>query len=98
MRGRSYFVVVREPGEAWDRSRSMREQDAWQAHAEFMDDLAEDGFIVLGGPLGEDGRALHVVAAETEDEIRQRLAGDPWSDELLRIASIERWTILLEAP
>ena len=26
-------------------------QSGWEAHAEFMDDLVEQGFIVLGGPL-----------------------------------------------
>lgn len=93
---RRYFVVIREPGPAWDDSRGMREQTAWEAHARFMDGLAEDGFIVLGGPLGDNNRALHVVNAGSKREIRERLAEDPWSDHLLRIASIEGWTILLE--
>jgi hypothetical protein len=39
-----------------------------------------------------------VVDAETRSEIEARLAEDPWSDEMLEIASIEPWTILLEAP
>jgi uncharacterized protein YciI len=98
MSRRRYFVVIRKPGRAWDASRSLREQDGWEAHAEFMDANAEDGFIVLGGPLGDDDRALHVVDAETRSEIEARLAEDPWSDEMLEIASIEPWTILLEAP
>ncbi len=50
-----YFAVLRQPGPAWDGSRSMRGQRDWDAHATFMDDLAAEGFIVLGGPLG-DGR------------------------------------------
>ena len=52
---------------------------------------------MLGGPLGEDDRALHVIDAESEGEIDERLAEDPWSDEFLVIASIEPWTVLLEA-
>jgi hypothetical protein len=76
----------------------MREQDGWEAHAAFMDSLARVGFIVLGGPLGDEGRALHVVDAPNEREIDVRLAEDPWSDHLLRIASIDSWTILLEGP
>jgi uncharacterized protein YciI len=98
MSQRRYFVVIRKPGRAWDASRSLREQDGWEAHAEFMDAKAEDGFIVLGGPLGDDDRALHVVDAETRSEIEARFAEDPWSDGMLEIASIEPWTILLEAP
>jgi|SRR5438094_6862457 uncharacterized protein YciI len=98
MSRRRYFVVIRKPGRVWDASRSMREQDGWEAHAAFMDALAEEGFIVLGGPLGDDARALHVVNAGSEREIEARFAEDPWSDEMLEIASIEPWTILLEAP
>jgi hypothetical protein len=49
----SRFAVARRRGHAWDHARGMREQDAWPEHAEFMDALAEDGFVVLGGqPLG----------------------------------------------
>ena len=75
----------------------MREQEGWEQHAAFMDGLADEGFIVLGGPLGEDDRALHVIDAESEGEIDERLAEDPWSDEFLVIASIEPWMVLLEA-
>ena len=46
------FAVTRERGGAWDVSRALREQDAWDEHAAFMDGLADSGFIVLGGPVG----------------------------------------------
>jgi uncharacterized protein YciI len=94
-----YHAVIRVPGPAWVAGRGMREQDGWQAHAEFMDALAAEGFIVLGGPLGDGrGRALHIVDAADEEEIERRFADDPWSGDFLRIDSIEPWTILLEAP
>jgi hypothetical protein len=94
---RGYFVVVREPGPRWDHARGMREQDGWDEHAAFMDGVAEDGFIVLGGPLAEGSRAMHVVDAQGEREVEERFAEDPWAGDMLRIASIERWTILLES-
>ena len=37
----------------WDHSRARREQAGWSEHAAFMDALAEEGFVVLGGPIGE---------------------------------------------
>ncbi|MFL5867997.1 MAG: YciI family protein, partial [Thermoleophilaceae bacterium] len=90
------FAVIREAGPAWDRSRAMREQDAWDEHAAFMDGLARDGFIVEGGPLGDGSRALHVVESESEEAVRQRFADDPWEPPgLFRVASVERWQILL---
>ena len=94
-----YIAVIREPGPAWDPERAMREQEGWDEHAAFMDALAEEGFIVLGGPLGDArGHALHIVDAEDEHEVEQRFTEDPWSGHMLRIARIEPWTILLEAP
>jgi uncharacterized protein len=89
------FVLIRERGPSWDRDRGLREQDAWDEHAAFMEGLADEGFIHLGGPLGDD-HVMHVVVAENEDEIRERLAADPWEPMgLLRNVSIERWHILL---
>jgi uncharacterized protein len=89
------FVLIRERGPRWDYSRGMREQDAWDEHAAFMDGLADEGFIFLGGPLGDD-RVLHVVVAGSENEILERLAADPWEPmKLLRNVSVERWHVLL---
>ena len=64
-----------------------------------MDLLAEEGFIILGGPIGEgDGEnALLVVEAKDEAEIRARLADDPWPEELHATESIRPWTVLLRA-
>ena len=93
----AYFVVIREPGPSWDRSRPMRDQDGWDAHASFMDGLAAARFVVLGGPVGDRMRFLFIMDAESEAQIKARLADDPWTQsEQLRIASIEPWEILLE--
>jgi hypothetical protein len=73
----------------------MREQDLWDEHAAFMERLVADGFVVMGGLLGDDGRAMHVVDAGSEEEIHARLAEDPWPPDMLRTASVERWEILL---
>jgi len=92
-----YFLVERGRGPLWDRSRGRREQDGWVEHAAFMDALVEDGFIVLGGPIGEgDGEnTLLIVEADNEDAVRERLAGDPWFGTVLRIESIRPWQIWL---
>jgi uncharacterized protein YciI len=92
------FVLTRERGPNWDRSRGMREQDAWDEHAAFMERLAADGFIFLGGPLGDD-HVMHVVVAGSAQEVYDRLAADPWEPMgLLRNLSLEPWKILLGAP
>ncbi|MGH3013080.1 MAG: hypothetical protein ACRDMY_14755, partial [Gaiellaceae bacterium] len=54
-----------------------------------MDGLVEDGFVVLGGPLGDGERVLLVVEAADEREIEARLAADPWLPMgILEIATI----------
>jgi uncharacterized protein YciI len=94
-----YFLVARVKGPAWDHSRPRREQQGWDDHAAFMDALVEEGFVVLGGPVGEgDGEeALVVVDAATEAEVRARLADDPWGEDVLATKSIRPWTVWLGA-
>lgn len=91
-----YLLVRLIRGGPWDFSRSMREQDGFEEHARFMDELVEEGFVVLGGPLDERRIAL-VIDADSEDEVRSRLAQDNWTQNgMLTIGSLEPWTILLD--
>jgi uncharacterized protein YciI len=91
-----FHVVLHRSGPQWQPGLPLEEQSDWPAHAAFMDDLVEAGFIVLGGPLFDEHRVVHAVEAESEESIRATLARDPWSDTHLRIAAIEPWTIRLD--
>ena len=92
------FAVTLVHGPHWDGSRRIREQDGWDAHAAFMDGLVGDGFLILGGPVGDGEQTLHVVEAEDENDIRARLAADPWAAAgLLRIGTIEPWALWLDS-
>jgi uncharacterized protein YciI len=94
---RVLHIVRVERSGPWDWSRDMREQAGWDEHARFMNALVDYGFILLGGPLDGGREAFHVVDAPSEQEIRARFATDPWArNGMLRIKSVERWTILLE--
>ena len=92
------FAVTRSRGKAWDPTKGMRLQTQWPEHAAFMDELADNRFIILGGPLGDGENTLLVVDAADEAEIRLTLARDPWSKlGLLEVQSIQLWTVLLQA-
>lgn len=64
-----------------------------------MDALAEEGVVVLGGPVGVgDGEdSLLIVDEESEEAIRARLADDPWADSILTIKTVEPWSVWLRA-
>jgi hypothetical protein len=92
------FVVLRlrSGGPQWDTSRALEEQSDWPAHASFMDELVDAGFVVLGGPLADEHRVVLVVEAESEDAVRVTLARDPWSETHLQVDTIDPWTIRLD--
>lgn len=93
------FAMIRKGGPAWDGRRPLREQDKWDEHAEFMDALFEEGFVVLAGPLGAgspEHRVLLVFDADSEGGIEARLDADPWTPMgMLETVSVERWHVLL---
>jgi uncharacterized protein YciI len=91
-----FLVALRRSGPQWQAALPLEEQSDWPAHATFMDGLVDAGFIVLGGPLADGDRVVHVVEPESEDAIRDTLARDPWSETHLRIDSIDRWVIRLD--
>ena len=90
------FVVIRTRGPAWQDSGPLEAQADWASHASFMNALAKEGFVVLGGPLEGTADVLLVMRAATADEVRSRLATDPWTGNgLLRIARIAPWELRL---
>ena len=90
------FAVIRTRGPAWEDSRPLEKQADWGPHASFMNSLAKEGFVILGGPLEGTSDVLLVVRATTPDEVRSRLAEDPWAGKgLLRISRVAPWTLRL---
>lgn len=89
------FAVFRSHGPALKRDQPLEMQPGWQTHAAFMNGLAEEGFIVVGGPLEGMEQTLLIVRAEHEAEIRQRFAADPWGEDMLTIARLAPWQLRL---
>ena len=91
-----FHVVLTRAGPEYDLSKPLEEQARWREHADFIDDLVDEGLIVLGGPLADGYRSVHVVDAESEKEARDMFAGDPWSGTHLEVDSVDAWTIRLD--
>ncbi len=91
------YIVRVQRGGPWDWSRDMREQKGWDEHADYMDALYDEGFVILVGPLEGGRETLWLVEAESEAAIRTRMAEDPWAaNGMLSPVRIERWDILLD--
>ncbi|HKQ36609.1 MAG TPA: YciI family protein [Verrucomicrobiae bacterium] len=95
------FVAISLVGPNRDQSKGTREQPFWDEHAAFIDQLVDEGFILMGGPLvGRDGRpegALLIVNAQDENEAKEKLKNDPWFERgILKLESIKRWEIFID--
>ena len=100
----SYFVVEEIQSFNWKPNLDIRKQNQWQEHADFMNNLEAEGFVVLGGPMYSENkakkdyihRALLIIDAESENTILKRFSEDPWiKNSLLKVNWIKKWDILL---
>ncbi|PYK06153.1 MAG: hypothetical protein DME67_03405 [Verrucomicrobia bacterium] len=92
------FIAISSAGPNRDQSKGTREQPFWDEHAAFIDQLVADGFVLMGGPLVDEGGALLIVNAEDEEQVREKLKNDPWFEHgILKLESIKRWQIFIDA-
>jgi uncharacterized protein YciI len=92
------FAVISERGPHWDDAKQMEEQADWRAHADFMNGLVADGFVLLGGPLVGTRDVLLIVRAEDEAATAKRFAKDIWVRKgLLRQRQITPWWVRLSS-
>lgn len=96
----SLFAVTREAGPAWTEGKGTFEQLGVNDHAAFMHALAEEGVVLLAGPLaGSEAdriRVLLIADAGSEGDIHGRLADDPWErTQQLVTTRVEPWNILV---
>ena len=91
------FLAFSSAGPNRDFSKDTREQALWNEHAAFIDQLVEDGFILMGGPLIDEAGSLFILDANNENEVRDKLENDPWMQHgILKLESIKRWQIFID--
>ena len=90
------FSVTRSHGPAWESTLPREQQAEWAAHADFMNGLTADGFVVLGGPLEDTPYTMLAIRAADAAEVRGKLAQDPWeANRVLETTRIVGWTLAL---
>jgi hypothetical protein len=60
---KNLFAVINTCGPNWDDSKPMEGQVDWRGHADFMNGLAAEGFVLLGGPFKGTRDVLLIVRA-----------------------------------
>ncbi|HLZ61420.1 MAG TPA: YciI family protein [Ktedonosporobacter sp.] len=92
------FMILWGPGSAWVPGKTVREQPYWAEHADFMDQLFENGTVVLGGPFADATGSLVVVEAEDEQEVEELFASDPFVVQgIFALALRKQWVLFLDA-
>jgi uncharacterized protein YciI len=93
----AYFLCTLVHGPAWDNTHHIRDQNDWSDHAAFMDQLVDEGLIVVGGPVGSGDYTAHLVESDDRSSVLARLAQDPWAqDGHLTIGLLEPWSLWLD--
>jgi uncharacterized protein len=95
------FLAISSAGPNSDPSKRTREQPFWDEHVKFIDELVDDGVVLMGGPLvderGMPQGALLILNAESENEAREKLKNDPWFQKgILKLESVKRWEIFVD--
>ncbi len=97
MTGSQTFLILSTAGPHRDLAKETRKQSFWDEHAAFIDGLVDEGFIMMGGPLADEGGALLIVHADDENRVREKMSKDPWYREgILKLESVKRWTIFID--
>jgi uncharacterized protein YciI len=92
-----YYLAISAAGPNRDLGKGAREQAYWDEHAAFIDGLVDAGFMVMGGPMVDEGGAMIIVRAKSEDNVRERLRADPWYVHgVLQLERVRRWEIFVD--
>ena len=71
-------------------------QPRLREHARFMDGLVADGFLLLGGPLADEGVSSTSSRPPRRRRSGARLAPTRGTGTHLVVRSVDRWTLRLD--
>ena len=93
------FVGFVERTEKWDNSKEAQEHEGFADHAAYMGRLEAEGFVAMAGLMLESSEVLFVFFADSADEVRAKLAQDPWQKSgLARLVRLEETMFRIGAP
>jgi uncharacterized protein YciI len=90
-------IVVRwRAGPAWV-SGAPEDQDGWEEHAEFIDDLIERGIFVMGGPYADNSGSHTLLQGVSADEARELVLQDPFvANGVFELEDVRAWKVYVD--
>jgi len=93
------FAAIVQRTDIWDRSKEAHEQEGFAGHAAFVGSLEADNFVAMAGLMEPSTDVLFVFFANSEAEVRERMAQDPWQqDGHVKLVRVEEVNFRIGAP
>lgn len=93
------FAALVQRSDAWDHSKEVQDQEGFALHAAFAAQLEAEGFIAMAGIMEPSDEILFIFFADSEQEVRDRMAQDPWQqDGHAKLTRVEQVTFRIGAP
>jgi len=85
------FVVIYEPGPAWQPGVAPEQQPGVREHGRYLQRLFDDGVMQSAGPL-DGGGGMMLIRAPDEAAVRALVEADPGVQSgLLVLGMLRRW-------
>jgi uncharacterized protein YciI len=96
-RVRASRVIVRwRAGPAWTEG-GVDEQDGWDEHAAFIDDLIERGVFVMGGPFADNSGSFSILENVSEADARELVLQDPLvANGVFELDDVRAWNVFVD--
>ena len=89
-------LVIFRAGPTWESGRP-EDQLGWDAHAEWVDALIENGTFVMGGPLSDNSGSVSLLEGLTAAEAKELVVTDPFvANGVFELDSVRDWTVYVD--
>ena len=90
-------VIVRfKAGPTWT-SGGVREQQDWDAHADYVDALIEQGTFVMGGPFADSSGSMSLWEGVDIEEARRIIDEDPFmKNGVFELEEVREWDVFVD--
>ncbi|UCH66546.1 MAG: hypothetical protein JSW63_05315 [Ignavibacterium sp.] len=91
------YILLFDPGPNWGDTKEIEEQNYWNEHVKFVDNLFDKGKVVITGPIVDYDRIVIIYEAKDESEIRITFKDDPFlKNGILFLESVMEWKVRLD--